>query len=360
MILQFNPTVFNGQDDEINDGIIKLLDCFMEDRFIIDFIGTGLVSVFYDSQGNYIFGSSKLSQYILPNKVRKLEGKINALISSGSNLSELTKFYLTKIRVGVQENELHPQKVVKILNERSVIIIENYPNDWYFITGIINKYQNFGKRREIYSLIKKAIDKNHLHYDHAGGSGIKAQIEGWINGVYAGFHSYKLMTIFDSDKKHPADFKQEYKNLIEFIKKDKPISIPPSSNDLEHELSDRILWHILYKRALENYVPIKVIKTEIRNLTQQQKDNLEQLAASTSEIDFIVYHEPEGLDKNYYISIGKRKAKEDFPKMFLADFLASELEQRCAHHKVNIDLPNGELEQVSEMEQILLKIAKII
>ena len=359
MILQFNPTVFNSQDDEINDGIIKLLDCFMEDRFIIDFIGTGLVSVFYDSQGNYIFGSSNLSQYILPNKVRKLEGKINALISSGSNLSELTKFYLTKIIVGVQENELHPQKAVDIIKERSLIVIENYPNDWYFITGIINKYQHFGERREIYRLIKKAVDKYYLHPSHAGGSGIKSQIEGWINGVYADFYQYKLMAIFDSDKKHQDDFKIENKNLIEFIK-NKPISIPPNSNDLKHELGDLIVWHILYKRALENYVPVRVIKTEIRNLTQQHKDNLDILSALPSDIDFVVYYKPEGLDKQYYISIGKDKAKEDFPKMFLADFSASELERRCAHHKVNIDLPNGELEQVSEMEQILLKIAKII
>jgi hypothetical protein len=58
--------------------------------------------------------------------------------------------------------------------------------------------------------------------------------------------------------------------------------------------------------------------------------------------------------------MAKKQVKADFPQMFLASFLVAELEQRCEHHKVYIELPNGTLEQASEMEQILLKIAKII
>jgi hypothetical protein len=46
--------------------------------------------------------------------------------------------------------------------------------------------------------------------------------------------------------------------------------------------------------------------------------------------------------------------------MFLTDFPAIELENRCNHHKVSIILPDGTIEEISELEQILLKIAKTI
>lgn len=336
-------------------GILKLLELFIEDRFLIDFMGSGLVSVFYDAQGQYIFKNSKLANYLLPNESRLLEDKIDALIGGGSKLSLLFKSSFVTVKIGLGAEELHPQDVARIISERSLIIIENYPNDWKFITGIIDKYKSFGKRKEIYSLIKKSMDKQWLYYNHAGGSGMMSQLEGWVEGVYKDFYKHKVMLMFDSDKKHPTDFKDEYKNLFEYLKQ-REISLPPNTNDLKHEPNDLVVWHMLYKRAIENYVPISVIKKGLTQLSAQQKDNLEQLAATPDDMDFVVYYAPEGLGRMHYISFGKKKAKEIFPQMFVADFLPDELEARCEHHKVT--LLNGEV--VSEIEQILLKIAKII
>ena len=49
--------------------------------------------------------------------------------------------------------------------------------------------------------------------------------------------------------------------------------------------------------------------------------------------------------------------KEQFPEIFLSAFSYQALEKRCKHHKVYLAEAN---EEVSELEQILLKIAKII
>lgn len=353
MILRFNPDVFNSQDENTQKGVLDLLILFLEDRFIINI--SGLINVFYNEVGEYIFENSHLSKYMFPNQAHSLKNKIEALIKSGSHVSRLIKFYLSEIKVGEQLNETHPQQIVKIIRERSIIVIENYPNDWKFITGIINKYKSFGKRKEIYTLISNAVNNQYLTYNHAGGSGIKAQLEGFVTGIYSDFYPYKLMVIFDSDKEDQNYFKKEYKNLIEYIK-GRAIILPPNSSDLLYEPNDLIVWHILYKRALENYVPLSVIRKELHNLTEQQNTNLNDLASDVNKIDFVVYHKPQ----YHYINIGKDKAKEIFPEMFLTNFDVSELEQRCAHHKVYINLPNGTKECVSEMEQILLKIAKII
>ena len=56
-------------------------------------------------------------------------------------------------------------------------------------------------------------------------------------------------------------------------------------------------------------------------------------------------------------SIGEKKIKEQFPDIFLSPFSFHDLEERCKHHKVYLAEAN---EEVSELEQILLKIAKII
>jgi len=353
MILEINPTLFQSQDDKINEGVLKLLDFFVEDRFIIDFLGTGIVSIFFNDNGEYIFANSHLASYILRSKLILLENKIKAFILSGSSVPAILKFYLTTIKVGIAHNEIHPIDVCKIIQERSIVVIENYPNDWKFIEGIIRKYENFGKRKTVYQYIKNKFDKEQLIYDHAGGSGIFEQLKGWVNGIYALFYKYRLMVFFDSDKKHSTDFKNENRNLLEYIKQ-RTITIPPQQSDISYETNDLVVWHILYKRAIENYVPVYVIIREITNLTNQQKANI--LALSPQDIDFLQYHIP----PFQYISIGKNKAKEQFPEMFLSSFHVNDFEQRCLHHKTQIDLPNGNKEYVSELEQILLKIAKIV
>jgi hypothetical protein len=280
MILKFNPSLFTSQDEQTQKGVLDLLNLFVEERFIIDV--KGLTCIFYDENGKYIFENSTLSKYMFSNQASLLKNKIEALVKSSGHISSLIRFYLSEIKVGEQPNEIHPQQVVQIIRERSIIVIENYPNDWSFITGIIEKYQNFGKRREIYLLIKKSIDSNYLIYDHAGGSGLKSQLEGWTNGIYANFYQFKLMTIFDSDKKHPNDFKEEYKNLLNFLK-NRNISNPLRADDLKYESTDLIVWHMLYKRALENYVPVPVIKKETRNLTISQENKLDELALLPSQ-----------------------------------------------------------------------------
>jgi len=355
MIISFNPDIFQDQNSDIQSKLAKILILLLEDNHLLDI--SNAIEIFFNDLNNYIFDQNFISKhYISSDDNQNLKDYI---CNNERQITQIHRLYLTKLVIGIKLGEIHPNKAYRIINERSLIIVENNPNDWKFIRGIIDKYQSFGDRRNIYKLIKKAIDSNYyLTYDHGGGSGIKHQLESRVNNIYKDIYKFKLMVIFDSDKKHSTDFKKDYKNLFEVLKT-KPISNHPTESELTYEENDLIVWHMLYKRCIENYIPIEVIIEDITNLSDIHKANLRSLCAN--QIDFIQYYNPESPStRYYYISIGKNKAKEQFPDMFLANFPARHLEDRCSHHLSSITYPDETKDTISEIEQILLKIAKII
>jgi hypothetical protein len=105
---------------------------------------------------------------------------------------------------------------------------------------------------------------------------------------------------------------------------------------------------MLYKKKIENYVPLSVILSSIKLITQKQKEDLE--AKTPEELDFLEYN-------SINVGIGERQIKTQFPDMFLSNFSYRDFEKRCEHHKGFLPEAN---ESISEIEQILLKIAKIL
>jgi hypothetical protein len=57
------------------------------------------------------------------------------------------------------------------------------------------------------------------------------------------------------------------------------------------------------------------------------------------------------------LGIGKLEIKQQFPELFLTPFSYRDFEERCEHHKYFLSTSK---EWVSETEQILLKMVKII
>jgi len=354
MILRINIDIFQSNDALIYSNLCRLLDLWTMDRFQFDFVGTGLSGVFFDSDGNFILKNKYISEFL----GEKIEEKAKKIILSP--ITSMDKFYYSIVLVGLELNETHPEVAVKMIEKESIIVVENYPNDWKFIESIVDKYKNFGRRKSIYQKIYSILNKQ-LTYDHAGGSGIVDQVEGWINGLYSDIYKYKLMVIFDSDKEYTTHFQKEYRKKIEFLK-NKTIGNPPNQIDLEYETNDLIVWHMLFKRAMENYLPISVIVNSLSSLSDQQIYNLNTLNNSPDACDFEVIYKPRYHPDNlfYYINIGKTKVKEQLPNWFLSLFDVNELEQRCAHHKINFLNEQNQSEQISELEWILIKIAKIV
>jgi hypothetical protein len=262
----------------------------------------------------------------------------------------LYKQHLRHIVIGNDEDkkEIHPKNAYKIITERSKVIVENGINDWKFIKGICQKYSSAKiKRQSIYKLLDEAIKDEIIEAENCGGVGELIKVtQHWIDtNRYKYIFKYKLMAIFDSDKQN-SNGSTPHKIKIEYFKS-KTISTIQST-DYEHESIDLIVWHILYKRKIENYIPLDILFANIKSISSEQKTEL--LSKTNDELDFMEYSQGN-------IGIGESKIKNKFPEIFIAHFSCRDFEKRCEHHKVFLPEAN---ELVSEIEQILLKMAKII
>lgn len=269
---------------------------------------------------------------------------------SQQTITSVHREHLRSIIIGidVDNKEIHPIDAYKILTERSKVIVENGINDWKFLKGICQKYSNGKtKRRSIYQLLNQAMQDENIESDNSGGVGdIEKITKRWIESErYKSIFQYKLMAIFDSDKKSSTDV-TPHKKKIEYFKSKTITNI--QDTDYEYEITDLLIWHILYKRKLENYIPLNILCDNITSITPAQKSDLE--SKSNEDLDFIEYN----LNN---IGIGESKIKDQFPAIFLTSFSYRDLEKRCEHHKSFLLEAN---ESVSEIEKILIKMVKII
>jgi len=344
MIISFSSTIFQNQYPDIQSTLAHILVALLKDNHFIE--NKSISSIFYNDENKYIFNENNISKNYL--SVHQRQNLKDYIINNRKSITQLHRNHLTHFTIGINSGEIHPNDAYKIIIERSKIIVENGINDWKFIKGICQKYSNRGKRQSIYQLLYQAIKKGIIESDHAGGIGEVTKItQRWIDDArYHNIYKYKLMAVFDSDKQISNGFETPHTSKIEYFKRKKITSI--QSSDYKYETSDLIIWHILYKRKIENYIPFKILFANIPSINQVHQDNLRN--KKEEELDFIEYNQNN-------IGIGESKIKDQFPEMFLDDFSYRDLEQRCEHHTDFLPEAN---EWVSELEQILLKIAKII
>lgn len=355
MIILFNYKIFETEDPDIQSTLAKILMHLMNGNYQNHFIDTQNISeIFFNEQNQYTFNKNNIAKKHLGEIQRiELESYITNILRRP--ITSLHRQHLTSFTIGVDSSlgEVHPNDAYQIISERSKVIVENEINDWNFIKGICQKYSSGKiKRRSIYQLVEYAIKSETLESHHSGGTGEIVKIsEKWINSNrYKNSFRYKLMAIFDSDKSSENDYITPNKSQIEFFKQRDLAVVQP--RDYEYEPSDKLIWHILYKRKIENYIPLNILFQNITSISEQQKYDLSN--KSNDELDFIEYGNGEG---QFNIGIGKMKIKDQFPAIFLSPFSYRDLEERCEHHKVYLPEAN---EEVSEIEVILLKIAKII
>lgn len=347
MIISINPTLFNIPEESIQIQLSKIIDLFLEKKFIWDI--DNVDALFINSSDEFSIENSVLYKTFLSKfQQDKLLTLKDEIVQLSAYQTEIHNKYLSKLNIGLNDDEIHPERAYKVLSLESKVIVENGINDWNFIYGIVEKYKNHKERKSIYKLIKKAIEQYWLISQNAGGIGMIWKIlEDLMNNNYDSIQKYKIMALFDSDRDNFGVLSQEQKLLIRNLKKNDKIDKIEEASWCENDI---IPWHMLYKRSLENYIPLGILE-ETQKIPLSLLDILKK--KNNNELDFYKYDETEFRKNGINI-------KEDFPALFLSQWTKEKLEQICIHHKCKIELPNGSLEEVTEPEYILIKIARLI
>ncbi|MDR2272074.1 MAG: hypothetical protein LBF27_14305 [Sphingobacterium sp.] len=345
MIFKFNEAVFNCEDIAVQKALIRIFCDFLDDRFLWDL--DNLTYLFYNNDRDIqIIEESILWTGIGDILQREIAESTYVKTQLGSYVTDKMKYYLQTLTVGLENDEVNPIQVIKILTYKSHVIVENNLNDWNFITGIVNNYANFSGKKSIYKLIKKSIEKQFLESKGFGGGGeIKKNLESLVANSYEGIHTYKLAALFDSDRES-LDVNINngiYKLLVTLKKRDFDRTDP---SELVYSNGDLIGWHMLYKREIENYIPLELLYSKFPTIDGERKKELNKL--DNSQLDF------------YNFDACKEITKNEASEIFLATPIREQLANRCMHHKVRIETPNDILEEVDELEKILLMLAKII
>lgn len=154
------------------------------------------------------------------------------------NISTAYKTAFTSVIVGLSPGMIRLDIAMRILSNKSRIVLENSINDWptikkwveFFNTKIRTKYKT------VNSIVYKAILNKWLVQEHAGGGGgtIALRLKSLADENYADIDRYKLTTVFDSDKASIND-SCKHKSLLNYLD------------------SHGIYGHELIKREIENY-----------------------------------------------------------------------------------------------------------
>ncbi|MVW81854.1 hypothetical protein [Elizabethkingia anophelis] len=213
-------------------------------------------------------------------------------------------------------------KGLKFLEEKVFILVENSYYDQFFIKGLILKFKKKSKK------IKKFLDNSWIKFENCGGKNNTNNTISSLLSIYENIgddHNYlKAIVFLDSDKKSKDDSDAsriaDLEKIIEFCN------------------PHNIMWHILEKREMENYLPIEVLEG-ISELNQEEFKNLKKMPVD--ERDFF------DIEK---LSTSTYKTKRELPKIFIEDFLTQEMLTSICVHQDNKE----------ELQEILNKINSLL
>jgi len=341
MIYKFNREVFSSTDSEAQFVIAKLIGYFIDGRFLWDL--ANLTEV-YDND-EFPFEETETFNYLSDPLKANLGDILDGILQLSSYITQPQLHYFRTISVGFAEAEVKPSDVLRIIEQPSMIFLENLTNDWNFIRGVIDNYAKHKLQRSVFGKLKDAYESYRIIPIGVGGGGEFAKyIKTFYDGFYRGIGRQKVIAVFDSDRENHTAINDKWYNLLKYLKNGRDFELT-NSDEWHFNESDLILWHMLYKREQENYIP-KDMLLAFESLPNEARQEIENM--TPEEFDFFNFG-------GYLDSF-----KNETSKFFLEIPIREALEERCAHHKISVETPTGILEDVSELNKILQMIVKIL
>lgn len=244
------------------------------------------------------------------------------------NLTGKLRQFLTRLNA----SDFSFDDLLRILTKPSRILVENSMYEGPVYDHMMRTYYRDPSFGNLYAKLKIARDNGFLTYEHGGGcSHFKGLLEQAELDDYKGISKYKFCTIIDRDADGP-----EYKlietrnNLFKYLADKSNSNL--EDNDIYTLDQQKYIWHMWYKREIENYFPdthFKRIGVDPDNWPQLPEDrNYKKLSEGTGFKKDKLKNLTDGMSREKY---------EEGLKMF-----------HCNGYKM------------SELQLFLLKLVKLI
>ncbi len=171
--------------------------------------------------------------------------------------------------VSLDEKKFSIEEGIRYLSQPVSIVVENSLNDSHFFKAIFRCLDDS-------KTLQMHFDNLWIQFENSGGcSNITNYIEGRSQFYQNKSKFFRCFVILDSDKLYPDDFSDKYAKVKLFLE------------------SQKITYHILEKRMMENYMPDDTIQKNIKESEKEWKNAY--LHLSDSQKDY--YNIPDGFIK---------------------------------------------------------------
>lgn len=216
--------------------------------------------IFYKERHSIVITDPEILQSDILNQLPNIKDIIERSFTE-SVVSSLDEY---DCLISINGEDIIDQKIftleegIRYLMQPVSIILENSQNDAPFINAIIRSFDQSGT-------IRKHLDNNWIQFENAGGcDNTKNYILGRCEYYKNKSKFFRCIIILDSDKQYPEHIITKYNKLCPILDEKK------------------IIYHILEKRMMENYLPVDALNNipnefkkwldAYKYLTPQQKD----------------------------------------------------------------------------------------
>ena len=244
----------------------------------------------------------------------------------GFDIPTQLPLYLTTLNLSdFDESQIHA-----LVSKQSWLIVENELNEWPVYKHMIHKYETDRQFGDFYKMLWQAADKTLIPHTTGGYGQFLQTLKSYdADEQYNGTLRYKSCTLVDRDTNDSNTYDFNKAKLYSFL----------SGKDFKDLTDDDIyslnqpnyIWHMWYKRAIENYFPIESYRSI--------HANIEKISGSAEDRDYLKF------DENIY-------QKKDLPKL-TEGMTRSKYEETLKKFPFNGD-------EISELQLFLLKLVKII
>lgn len=247
---------------------------------------------------------------------------------------DITNELRNYLRTIILDNTTLTLKELKLLlSQPSRLLVENGPYEWGIYQSMMGTYKNDRKFKNLFQLLEKAKHEQRITEFHAGGyTTFPSIIEHQNRTNYENIAQYKFCAVFDRDTENERTYDRQKNALFRFFCQKDYTSI--AETDIYTLIQTGYIWHMWYKRTIENYFP---------NQQYEKSDiNTSKFPAAPLDRDYfkIDSNTADGYNKEKLPSLAEGMNRNDY-ETGLKQFII-----------------NGN--DISEIQLFLLKLVKII